>query len=480
MRWLVGLWIFCATLASADVVHLTSGRKIKGEVVSESETKVVVRVAGMGRMEFPRKLVERIERESQGAARLAQARERSREGAWDAALALYRALVDDDDPAVSEAARRELAELEQARAAAAERKRETPAPPPRRAQGGSPATPSAPSALGPASKGLAALRAGEYAEAREAFAALLEAEPKSKPYAFLLARALELGGETRAAGERYRALAGELGARRGLSPAWLGEIARRRLGGESLTADSPGVAEGWSRVEAGDAFVIYHPFPKIEAWLEQEPEKALERVLERLEIDRERLAWNGRVQIYLFPNQRAYQDAEGMELAGGHAQRYRAPDGWLTQIRAYPQRSFYQTTFPHEVAHAVLYDVSPGLPRWAHEGAAQYVETPRARARARAAFLGAEATARLPTLRELLADAVSRGSNQAEVAAYYGLSLVAFEALVDLSGGPAAALELCREIRLRGADAALKAHSISWRRLESAVETAAKNTAAGD
>lgn len=479
MRWFVGLWILCAPLAWADVVHLTSGRKIKGEVVSESDTKVVVRVAGMGRMEFPRKLVERIERESQGATRLAQARERSREGAWEAALALYRTLVDDADPAVAEAARRELTELEQARAAA-KRERAKPTPP-RRAEGRpSPAAPTAPAALGPAAKGLAALRAGEFAEARDVFAALLEAEPKSEPYAFLLARALELGGETRAAGQRYRALAAELGARRGLTPAWLGEIARRRLGGESLTPDSPGVGEGWSRVEAGDAFVIYHPFPKIEAWLEQEPERALVRVLERLKIERERLEWNGRVQIYLFPNQRAYQEAEGMELAGGHAQRYRAPDGWLTQIRAYPQRSFYQTTFPHEVAHAVLYTVYPGLPSWAHEGAAQYVETPRSRARARAAFRGAEATASLPSLRELLAGAVNRGANQAEVAAFYGLSLVAFEALVELSGGPNEALELCREIRLQGAEAALKSRSISWRRLESALESAAKNTAAGD
>ncbi|MCA8920460.1 MAG: hypothetical protein KDD82_01555, partial [Planctomycetes bacterium] len=87
----VWVWVGAAAVAAADVVHLTSGRSVRGDVISETETEVVVRVAGSGRLTFPRKLVREIERESPGATRLSLARQRSREGAWDEALRLYRA-----------------------------------------------------------------------------------------------------------------------------------------------------------------------------------------------------------------------------------------------------------------------------------------------------------------------------------------------------------------------------------------------------
>ena len=51
----VWVWVGAAAVAAADVVHLTSGRSVRGDVISETETEVVVRVAGSGRLTFPRK-----------------------------------------------------------------------------------------------------------------------------------------------------------------------------------------------------------------------------------------------------------------------------------------------------------------------------------------------------------------------------------------------------------------------------------------
>ncbi|MEZ6185000.1 MAG: hypothetical protein R3F62_08330 [Planctomycetota bacterium] len=474
-RW---IWLLLvAAAARGDVVHLTSGRAIQGEVIEETATKVVVRVPGSGKLEFPRKLVRSIERTDAGASRLALARERRKSGALDEARRIYRALAEDPDPAIREPARRELAELEREVGARETPPQEGGAAPP----AGPVAEPGVPEgAHTPWSKGVAALREGRLEEAEAIFRQLLADAPSSRRYAYLYARTRELQGERAEAGKRYRALVGDLGKRSGLTPAWLGEVARRQLGGEGLEADSPGVGERWRRVEAGPDFVIYHPFPKIEPWLRAAPEQALEHVLERLELKRAELAWSGRTQVFLFENKRAYEQADGMQLASGHAQQFPAPDGLLIQIRAYPLRSFYQTTFPHEIAHGVLFVFAPTLSGWAHEGAAQFVESSRARAQARGAVRGAEAAGTLTPWASFLAGARARGDDQAAVSVYYGQALVAFEALVDLAGGPREALAWCVELSTLGVEPSFARRRVSWDRFEQALDRAAHDTSAGD
>ncbi|MCA8923683.1 MAG: hypothetical protein KDD82_17870 [Planctomycetes bacterium] len=94
----------------ADTVFLKNGRSIKGKVIAENDDQVVVKTPG-GRVPLPRKLIERIERTSAGQTALDMGRQRAREGDYERAREQFRLALDDPDPQVSSAARKELETL---------------------------------------------------------------------------------------------------------------------------------------------------------------------------------------------------------------------------------------------------------------------------------------------------------------------------------------------------------------------------------
>lgn len=77
-------------VASADVLHLKNGRKIRGEVNAEEsdETILVLDLPGGGRTQIPRSQIKRIVREGKEDYRLRQGRAYSRNGDHDGAVAI--------------------------------------------------------------------------------------------------------------------------------------------------------------------------------------------------------------------------------------------------------------------------------------------------------------------------------------------------------------------------------------------------------
>jgi hypothetical protein len=218
----------------------------------------------------------------------------------------------------------------------------------------------------------------------------------------------------------------------------------------------------------------------VEPWFAEEPEAALRDVLERLSVQERDLKLTGRIQVFIYTNADEYQ-REGMKLAGGHAERRLAPDGYLKVIRAYPDRTFYERTYRHEVAHTVLDDLYRGLPRWADEGAASFTEPLRFRAGLRRAVLGRQAQGTLPDLMTFMKDQVPRGDDVEAVRAYYGEAVVLFEALVTLcDDSPRHALAVCRRVAKEGPERGLVTEGLTRTEVEEAFDRIARDQSAPD
>lgn len=447
----------------ADVVHLTTGRAVTGKVVKEDEEKVVVKTPD-GTLTFPRHLVERIERQGQGETKIAMARERIRAGDFDAAFRLLEEATKDPDPEVAKKATKELesARAQEERARKLDPKPKDPLPLPEGTKG----TPVAGSTLQTQfDRARRAIEDGDHVSAIRLLRPMVADNPEDRVLRYLLGRALELASREQEARAEYV---------RVLGPKWessprplphLGEVARRQLAGDQLKNDSPGVGARWQRVET-KSFAVYHPFERVESWLVDEMDRALEEVSAKLEVPLHELAFRGRIQVFLFPTREDYELSTGMKLAGGHANAQVAPDGTLYSIAAFPTKDFYRTSLRHEVAHVVLYEVAPGLPAWAHEGAATFAEPVDVRARHRRTVHGRRTAGQLPALLEFMAGAVPRGEDRDAVAGYYGQANVLFDVLNLRLGGPRRALKLCQRVAQDGPQKALEAFKLSAADLE--------------
>ena len=477
---LVGLIILLALPggARADVVHLTTGRSVSGTIVKEDDQQVVIKTPD-GKVTLPRSLVKSIERQSRGETLLALARERGRAGDHAEARRLLEEAAKDPDPELKKRAEADLAAL----AAAEERARKLDPKPrePLPLPEGTTGTPLAGTTLqSQLDRARRALEDKDHVLATRLLEALVAGNAEDRTLRYLLGRAHEQGGRPKEAGEAYAFVLGPKLTGAGRSTAHLGELARRLLAGEQLSADSPGVAGRWKRVETSRHFALYHPFPSMESWLVDELERAMEEVTAKLAVPIHELRYQGRIQVFLFPDKADYEAATGMKLAGGHAGRQLAPDGVLYSIAAFPTRAFYRTTLRHEVAHVVVSEVAPGLQSWADEGVATWCEPVETRGRLRVVAHGRILAGQQPPLFDLMGDKVPRGEDQEAVRAYYALANVAFDALVERTGGVRKALKVCQRISREGPEKALRSEGISTRELEADMARLAANSSSAE
>lgn len=478
-------------VASADVIHLTTGRSIKGTVVKETDKTVVVKTP-QGKLTLPRHLVKKIERQSKGATWLALARERAGQGAFEVAAKLYEKAAKDPDPKIAGPAGTELAALRKrmGQPAAPVKPRATDRPKPR------PKVPTAttPANADPRAAALPRLGGGPFVEktvlAREVVLALRDADARKAhslldsqkdkfandvSFRYLRARAYQVEGKPRKASQIYLSLLKDVTKANGrMSVTQLNELARRLLGGEAMTPRSPGASGSWKRVES-ENFAIYHRFKSVQPWFVNGPQESFEYDLGVLGLARSEVVLSGRIQVFMFEDKDAYEENSGMELAGGHAQFRYGPDGYLRTITAYAQRGMTLRLFRHEVAHAVLLELYRGMPSWAHEGAAVYVQKQQSRGRYRLSYLGSKQEGTLPDLASLLRGTVARGADQEEVTRYYAQSSVTFEALAKLRRSPRKALELCKRIGEVGPSKALREAGSSLKTLDGLCDDMAKD-----
>jgi RNase P/RNase MRP subunit p29 len=480
MRWsslalLLTLGLLAA--ARADVVHLTNGNTLSGTVVSEDEREVVVKTAD-GKVVLPRALVKEVVKQSKGETQIAMALERAKAGDDEAAERLFEQAAQDPDPAVAARAKRELAAWRERRDRAKRfvPKPRTPLELPDDAQGQKPAEGnSLQDALDRARR---AIEMKDGGRARRVLAPLVEANPKDPKLRFLLGRALELDQDDLGAREAYLKVLGEGLLREARPTAWLGELCRRQLAGEPLDAASPGVEGRWQRVETR-RFAVYHRFARVEPWFATEPELAFQEVLDRLGYHEHELHLQGRIQVFIFEDVTAYKANKGLERAGGHAERHLAPDGWLKVIKAYPDRNFYRTTYRHEVAHTVLFDVLPSLPAWAHEGAACACESNRTRGQRRQVYQGRKQKGTLHDTLQFLKDEAPRGETVEDVRTYYAQASVLFDALASLRESPRDALAAAMRLQKDGPERGLLMLDITRAQLEAACDRVAADQRIG-
>lgn len=454
--------------ARADVVHLKNGNTVSGTVVSEDDKEVVVKTAD-GKVVLPRALVKEVVKQSKGETQLAMAQERAKAGDDEAAERLFEQAAQDPDPALAARAKRELAAWRERRERAKRfvPKPRTPLDLPDDAQGDKPAEGS--SLQDALDRARRAIEMKDGGRARRVLAPLVEKNPKDPKLRFLLGRALELDQDDQGARDAYLQVLGEGLLSEARPTAWLGELCRRQLAGEALEPSSPGVDGRWQRVET-KRFAIYHRFARVEPWFATEPELAFQAVLEKLGYHEHELHLQGRIQVFIFEDLAAYKANKGLERAGGHAERHLAPDGWLKVIKSYPDANFYRTTYRHEVAHTVLYDVLPNLPKWAHEGAACSCESNRARGVRRQRYQGRKAAGTLHDTLTFLKDDAPRGETTDEVHTYYAQASVVFDALVTLRESPRDALAAVMRLKKDGPERGLLMLDITRAQLEAACD----------
>jgi hypothetical protein len=447
------LALLLAPLAHADVIHLATGRTVKGTVVSEVDGKVVVKTPE-GKLTFPAKLVLRIERQTKGELHLALARERAQQGAFELALELYARAAKAGNPRIARPAAEERAILAHRVEEISSREEEV-LPPPRRGTAVLP--------RGRSAAELPPLWGGGFVEtvrAREVVLALREDDARAalelldgarakyaedRSFRYLEARAAQHGRRLRKARALYTSLLAGTGVNERMSVAQLNELARRSVAGpqvERLGEDSPGVGSDWRRVESAH-FTVYHRFETPPAWFATAAEEALAYDLKTLEIRASEVTFSGRIQVFMFESNLAYREGGGMKLAGGHAQMRYSPDGYLKTINAYPVKNMAITTFRHEIAHTVLLELYTAMPAWAHEGAAVFVEAAPTRGRYRSIYVRREQARTLHRLLDFLRGESPRGKTKAAVVGYYAQASVTFEALISLCNGPREALALC-------------------------------------
>jgi len=357
----------------ADVVHLTNGSRISGDVVSESDKEVVVKTP-QGKVTLPRRLVDRIERLSGDATLLELAKERLRGGSREAGIKLLERAAKSKDPKIARRAKAQLASLE-AKARQPKRKSE-----PRNAfpiPAGLSGTPSEGATLQVQFDRLRlAIDRRDGHRALSLLKSLRRDNPEHALLRYLEGRAQELARESDAA---RASLLASLGSdarrveRRELG--WIKDLARRAAAGEDLDRKkSPGAGSSWYRV-AGTHVALYslHELDiRLAARLDDLAEEA-RRVFDLRVRDSD---LDGRIQIGVCVDRRELRRLAKVPL------RTVAPDGVLWRQNCLA-RDLKQIG-PGLVARAILDRAAPGTPAWAALGASQRLQSSQARAADRA------------------------------------------------------------------------------------------------
>lgn len=485
--------LLASPLTRADVVRLSNGNVIRGEVLEETGERVVVRTLA-GKITLPRGQVAAIERESPGERLLGEARQAARAG--DRALELElleRARASGEE----EVAREAEARLEALRGAAERGQGAEPGGRSRTWSGqGDPfSEPNEPEALireleaaaradpqlGPrlanelyrrgerrhaAGECRAAAtdyrRAAPYApeawrdplRQRElrcrlevaqaaarrdpelvllATAPIVEAEddPLRPRALYLQGCALERLGREDEARAAFAAVLSEVKPPSEL--ATLRELARLASVGLTVDADSPGIGAGWRWVRT-PSLAVLHEVADLDPALPRRLEEARRAVIDRLAL-RGRLDEQGRIAVFLFRDRERYARSDGARSwSAGHAARLRAEGELIRAIYLYPDEDL-EDRFRHEVAHILVGDALEDavLPAWATEGVAIYAEGEASRARWLAAAR-AQQGAFLP-----VREAVGRmlpplGEDAGEAQRFYFQSAVLFEVLAARVG----------------------------------------------
>ena len=139
----------------------------------------------------------------------------------------------------------------------------------------------------------------------------------------------------------------------------------------------------------------------------------------------------------------------------------------------------YRNTLRHEVAHAVLYDLYPGLPGWAHEGAASFTETQSSRGRRRGRYAASKREGKLHDTLGFLRGEGAMGDEAESIRAYYAQALLTFEALRELKDGPREALNLIKRIARDGPARALADAHLEVATLEATADRIAADQSVG-
>ena len=379
-----------ASEVRADVVHLTNGSRISGEVVSESDKEVVVKTP-QGKVTLPRRLVARIERQSGDETLLELAKERLRGGSRAAGIELLERAAKSKDASVARRAKAQLASLE---AKSRQAKRRT---------GPRNAFPLPSDVRGSPSEGATlqvqfdrlrlAIDRRDGPRALGLLKSLRRDNPKHALLHYLEGRAHELARDTDAA---RTALLASLGsdARRveGRELGWVKDLARRVAAGETLDRKkSPGAGSSWHRV-AGTHAALYslHELDlRLAARLDDLADEA-RRVFDLRVRDSD---LDGRIQIGVCVDRRELRRLAEVPL------RSVAPDGVLWRQNCLA-RDLKQVG-PALVARALLERAAPGTPEWAALGAAQRLQSSETRRADRARALEVYGP-NPPTLRAVL------------------------------------------------------------------------------
>jgi hypothetical protein len=436
--------------ASADVVHLKTGGTINGTVVKDDEKGVVVRTPN-GKVTLPRRIVVKIVRQDPGATALGLARERAKSGAYAEAQRLFEKAAKSEDKATAKSAKAELARM-QRRMAKSKTRLIKPRAEWKLPEGVTGVPFDGETLQEQFDRARRAIETGDGGRALRLLKPLLASKPDAPDLQFLVARATEMHTRKVDARELYVQSLGN-GFKTSKRPTtWLRELARRKLSGEKLRSRDPGVGSDWQRLETRH-FAVYS-LSKPEPWVALELERAFQDTLDTFTIEAREVYFPDRVLVYLYPGPKARADVEGRGPLG-HGSWVVAPDGPLQFFSAYANRPFFEGEVRHLVAHTVLRDIA-NLDPWAEEGAARFVEPPSGRAARRAAV---RSRTQRPALSEVLAGDLPRGESQFAQDAFDAQAAVLFETLVDRLS-PKKTLKLCKLIKAKGAESALKRFKI--------------------
>lgn len=445
--------------ARGDVVHLTNGRTLSGEVIHADDQEVVIRTP-QGKVTLPRRLVSKVERTSADATLLELAKERLAGGARTEAEALLRKAAASSDPAVAAQAKARLAELEAKAESAARRKDEprTPFPLPGDVSG----TPSEGATLQvQLDRARRALDYRDGLRARALLEPLVSQNPAQAQLRYALGRALALSGEAEAARAAYEASLGRAARRLSERPfEWVEDLARRGAAGEELGPNAPGGSARWHRV-AGVEVAIYS-LHELDPRLARRLDALATAARRTFDLRARESDLDGRIQLCLGLNRRELKD-----LGEAPAPRALTIDGVLWRHRLLA--SELSSSAPGILSRAILERAVPGTPGWATAGAAARLGSDEERAAALAAAR-ARYGAQPPPLLGFLDGDPGAPEGGEEALAYEGLCALVFDLVVARRDDELRkALNFASKIeRLGGAGKALERFRVDAAELEAA------------
>lgn len=448
----LALALLLSTLTSADVVHLTNGSRISGDIVSESEQQVVVKTP-QGKVTLPRRLVARIERLSGDATLLELAKERLRMGARQAAIELLERAAKSKDPSVARRAKAKLASLE-AKSKASKRRSgpRTALAIPADIKG----TPSEGASLQIQFDRLRlALDRRDGPRALGLLKSLRRDNPKHALLLYLEGRAHELARDPDAAQSSLLAsLGGDARRVRKRGLGWIKDLARRAAAGELLDPKkTPGAGASWYRV-AGEHAALYS-LHELDARLAGRLDDLADRAREVFDLRVRESDLDGRILIGLSMDRRELRRLAKVPL------RTVVGDGVLWRQNCLARD--LSSLAPGIVSRAILERAVSGTPEWAALGAAQRLQSSEVRRgeRARAREVHGQAP---PTLRAILDGAKDPADDPA---AWRGLLGIVIDLLQTKRQTLRRALAFTSKIeRLGGAEKALKRFRIDVEEIE--------------